>query len=87
MICSPTCQPGMAGLPAHPASTLAVTVQSKSVWAEAAVEVTAPRASARACAAVTESMSAVSASVGSGAPPQVIGVASSATRAEELAER
>ncbi len=77
------------GLACQPtsASTLAVTVRGRIGWADDAVEVAAPRSSALARAAVTESMVAVSACVGSGAPPQLKGVASSATRAEELAER
>jgi hypothetical protein len=49
--------------------------------------VAAPRWSALAFTAVAKSVFMLYASFGSGAEPQVIGVASSATRADELAER
>src|SRR3954447_984471 len=46
-----------------------------------------PRSSALAFAAVAESVVVVYEAFGSGAEPRVLGVASSAPRAEELAER
>jgi hypothetical protein len=53
----------------------------------AASQVAASRSPALPCAAVTASVFVVYASFGTGAEPQVLGVASSAPRAVELAER
>ena len=64
-----------------------VLSEGRSGRAEDAVQVAASRSPALACAVVAASVFVVYASFGSGAEPQVIGVASSAPRAEELAER
>jgi hypothetical protein len=85
--------------PAQPATVCGARTSTGPGWlsaragaagaagAEGTGQVAAPRSPALPCAAVAASVLVVYASFGTGAEPQVLGVASSAPRAEELAER